>query len=143
MQIDESASLTYKRKLSENSLRQTHVRKSIFEVLYFSKTPLSIQSLVDQIDSAHFVSIYRSVDLLHKAGVLKMVPQGFKNHFELSDLFKPHHHHITCKECNKSIEVHDQRIEKLMNQLTTEAGLIPTEHHFEIYGICRKCDSTS
>ncbi|MFT4532225.1 MAG: Fe2+ or Zn2+ uptake regulation protein [Candidatus Saccharimonadales bacterium] len=139
MQIDKTIEFTFRQQLGKHQLRLTHVRKEIFQKLYKTSKPLSIQDIAKGIHTAHFVSVYRSVDSMQKAGILKQVPQGFKNLFELSDLFRPHHHHATCKVCGTTKEVHDGRIESLMNTLTKEAGLEPTEHHFEMYGVCKSC----
>ncbi len=139
MQIDESIELKFAQQLRKHRLRLTRARKEIFQKLYETNKPLSIQDIASITNGVHFVSVYRSVDLMQKAGIVKQVPQGFKNLFELSDLFRPHHHHATCKICAASKEIHDARIESLMNTLTKEAGLLPTEHHFELYGICQNC----
>lgn len=126
-------------KLKEAKLRNTHVRQAIFNTLIESHQPLSIQELSSLIDNAHFVSIYRSVDAMQNASILKMVPRGFKNLFELGDSFKPHHHHVTCEICFKTTEIQDQRLETLMTDITIGAGLKPTTHHFELSGVCTDC----
>ena len=129
----------YQAKVKQAGLRNTHAKKKIFEVLRKSKSPLSVQDLVQLIKGAHFVSVYRSIDALQKAGVVKLVPQGFKNLFELSDDFKPHHHHLSCSRCGYTKEVANKNLEDLMDQLSKQAGFRPTEHHFELFGICQSC----
>jgi len=131
--------LLFESRLKDSGLSMTATRISIFRVLSLSKVPLTIQDIAAKIDNAHIVSVYRSIDALHKHGLVKQVPIGFKNKFELSDDFKPHHHHATCEKCGKSVSIHSNRVEKLMNELTVNAGLTPTRHHFEAYGICEKC----
>lgn len=140
MQTDSSLLLEFESMLKSSKLRLTHVRREIFTILISAKKPLSIQQIVGKVPDAHFVSVYRSVEAMLQAGVVKQVPQGFKNKFELSDVFKPHHHHVTCEVCGMTSEVNDRRIEILMKELTLEAGLKPTKHHFEMYGICNSCE---
>lgn len=129
----------FEQKLKQLRLRNTHVRTQIFDTLLNSNKPLSIQELTKLVQGAHFVSVYRSVDALQKADIIKLVPQGFKNLFELSDIFKPHHHHATCEKCGTTQEVRAHELEKLMKKLSIKAGLRPTRHHFELYGECLKC----
>jgi len=136
MQINTSE---FREQLHKKSLKITASRLSIYKVLVAAKGPLTIQEITKQIPDIHFVSVYRSVDALFKAGLIKQVPRGFKNHFELSDDFKPHHHHATCEICGKSREVEDSVVEKMLQQLTKRAGLEPTKHHFELFGICQQC----
>lgn len=120
-------------------LRVTHVRQEIFSVLKAADSPLSMQEIVRNTHGAHFVSVYRSVGALHKAGIIKQVPRGFTNMFELSDTYTPHHHHATCEQCGKSTSIHHSQLEDLMDSLTRKAGLQPTIHTFELLGICRHC----
>lgn len=121
-------------------LRVTDARQELFEFLSKTQQPVTAAEITKNLQgSQHFVSVYRNIDALLKAGVVKQVPQGFKNRYELSDLFKPHHHHVTCESCGNSVSVEDPRVESLMKELTKEAGLMPTKHHFELYGICKNC----
>ena len=110
-------------------------------VLSESPHPLAIQEIASRTTDVHFVSVYRSIDALLKAGLIKQVPQGFKNRFELSDTFKPHHHHATCEFCGSSWEINSVELESLMKKLTIEVGLVPTKHHFEIDGVCANCQT--
>lgn len=139
MQNNVTAQTKYSQKMRLAGLRNTHVRKSIFGILLETEKPLTIQNIVSKINDAHFVSVYRSIDSMHKAGIVKLVPQGFKNMFELSDIFKPHHHHATCEHCGRTVELQEPTLERLMIEITKKAGLTPTKHHFELFGLCSSC----
>ena len=130
----------FEEAIRSQGLRSTEVRKELFSILSTAKAPMSTQELTKKMTAGHFVSVYRSLNTLLKAGLIREVPYGFKNLYELGDAFKPHHHHATCEVCGKSKEIHDNRIESLMKELTREAGLKPTKHHFEMYGICQSCE---
>jgi Fe2+ or Zn2+ uptake regulation protein len=122
--------------LRAHSLRITNARRAVFALLSNSNEPLTIAEIIKSIESAHFVSIYRTMDTLAKAGIVRQVTIGFTTRYELSERFKPHHHHITCEKCGKSVPVESQEVERLMEELTRQAGLRPTSHHFEAYGVC-------
>ncbi len=117
------------------------LKRQIFELLKNSGEPLSMQQIISRITDHHFVSIYRSVDVLYKAGVVKQVSSGFKNLFELSDEFVPHHHHASCEICGRSLAIIDPELESLMDRLCRAAGLSPTTHQFELFGICSDCQA--
>lgn len=129
----------FKREISAAGLRLTATRLGIFSALLASDQPLQIKDIAAEVDDAHFVSVYRSVDALLKAGLIKQVPIRFKNYYELSDTFSPHHHHATCERCGKVQEINNKKIEQITQQLAREVSLLPTKHHFEIYGICANC----
>lgn len=141
MQNDTDQQRIFKEKLSQASLKATQNRLEICQILSNADRPLTVQEIVTLSSQGHFVSIYRSVDSMHKAGILKQIPSGFKNCFELSDDFKPHHHHATCEICGMSRDVSDGSIEEIMKSLTKKSGLKPTKHHFELFGICTKCQA--
>lgn len=141
MQTQKTTEAKFRERIKESGMRMSDAKLLIFKLLLVVEGPVSAQEIVQKVPNVHYVSIYRSLDVLRKAGVVVQVPQRFKNLFELSDLFRPHHHHATCKVCGTTKEVHDDRIESLMNKLTKEAGLEPTEHHFELYGVCKSCQT--
>jgi Fe2+ or Zn2+ uptake regulation protein len=121
-------------------LRMTATRRGIFEVLLATERPLHITEIVKGLPNVHYVSVYRSIDALLRCGLIKQVPFGFKNRFELSDALLPHHHHATCDKCGKMYEINNQKIEAIARQLASEVGMTPTTHHFEVYGICVNCN---
>jgi Fe2+ or Zn2+ uptake regulation protein len=121
-------------------LRLTHNRQRIFKVLMRTDRPLTIQQIAKALTGqAHFTSVYRSVETLTQARLLREIPRGFKNYYELGEMFQPHHHHVTCEYCGRSIAIDDPRVEQLMRELTLRAGLMPTKHNFEMFGVCREC----
>lgn len=130
----------FREEMAKHDLRVTDNRLAIFRVLAESKRSLSIKEIIEISKSeGYFTSVYRSIEAMSRVGILRVVPRGFKNLYELGEKFKPHHHHATCEKCGKSIAIDDPRIERLFHELTMKSGLKPTEHHFEIFGICRKC----
>lgn len=139
MQNNDLMLITFEREMKKHGLRITSTRQAIFDILRRSNTPLSIQQLVKQINQAHFVSVYRSTHAMYMAGVVRQVPIGFKNLFELSDAFQAHHHHATCEKCGNSQQIHNYELENLMTRLSKESGLLPTKHHFELFGVCQHC----
>lgn len=130
----------FERVLQKNGLSVTKARKTVFLVLLESGAPITMQELILHSNKAHYVSVYRTVDILLRVGLIKQVPIGFKNRYEVSDEFKPHHHHVTCEQCGTSTAIHDDKIEQLMHEITVNAGMKPTKHHFEAYGICATCN---
>jgi Fe2+ or Zn2+ uptake regulation protein len=130
----------FREEVQNAGLRLTHNRQRIFEVLACTDRPLTVQQIAKILSGeVHFTSVYRSVETLTQARLLREIPRGFKNYYELGEIFRPHHHHATCEQCGKSMAVNDVRIERLMRELTLRAGLMPTRHNFEMFGVCREC----
>jgi Fur family ferric uptake transcriptional regulator len=130
----------FREELQNAGLRLTRNRQRIFEVLAQANEPMTIKQIAEILDGeVYFTSVYRSVEALMRARILREVPRGFKNYYELGEMFRPHHHHATCEHCGRSIAIDDERIEHLMRELTLRAGLTPTKHNFEMFGICKNC----
>ena len=130
-------------EMQKYDLRITNNRLAIFRVLVKAGKPLSIQEIVGlTAKESYFTSIYRSVEIMTRVGVLRSVPRGFKSLYELGETFKLHHHHLTCEKCGQSIEIHDKHLERMMHELTIKAGFTPTKHHFELLGMCQGCSKS-
>jgi Fe2+ or Zn2+ uptake regulation protein len=142
MQNTTTKSQLLESKLRQNGYKVTKTKRDIFNILLNSNKPLSIKEISTQIVSSHFVSIYRSVDIMQKSEIIKLVPQGFKNLFELSDTFKPHHHHTTCEKCGLTKEIRSENLETILSQIALDYGFRPTIHHFELFGVCKSCDKS-
>lgn len=132
----------FKEKLAAHNLRLTSNRKEIFRILIAADRPLLVQEIIAaSAGSTHFTSIYRSIASLQIADIVREIPRGFKVYYELGEDFRPHHHHATCEKCGKTIPVNDAEVEQLLHDITIKAGLRPTKHHFELFGICRGCSN--
>lgn len=117
----------------------SRLKTYIFSVLLQRDSPQTMQQIIDAVPGWHFVSVYRAMDTLHKAGVVKRLSRGFKTLYELGDSFYPHHHHATCEQCGISIEIKDNNLEAYFKQIAQQVGVQPLRHTFEIVGVCKQC----
>lgn len=95
---------------------------------------------VPQIDRA---SVYRTVDLFERLGVVQRVTTGWKYKLELTDRFAEHHHHLTCSSCGRTIDIAGDDLERLIDQISAARGFLPTAHQIEIQGLCASCQATA
>jgi Fur family transcriptional regulator, ferric uptake regulator len=131
-------------KLFETILRKkgyfiTRARSTLFKVLQ-TPQPLSMQQLVAKLPRQDQASVYRNAKLFEELGVVNKVRLGWKFKLELSDLFQRHHHHLTCINCQKTIDlINDVSIELSIAQVANQQGFIPLDHQLEISGYCQNC----
>lgn len=130
--------------LRENDHSITQARKFVFGLLV-DKEPQTIAQLVRaSTGKVNRASLYRIIDLFEKLHIVQRVYVGWKYKLELTDDFQQHHHHITCKNCEKIIPItEDDAVEALIAQLARAHGVQPTGHVLEIQGICSDCQTTS
>ncbi|MGI6286295.1 Fur family transcriptional regulator [Neomoorella humiferrea] len=128
--------------LRQNDLRVTPQRKAILAVLKNTRSFLSAQDLfqkvIEILPGTNFSTVYRNIDLLLEKGLLcRVSSQTGADLYELRRE-EGHHHHAVCKMCGAYFAVDFCPMEGLIQELDRK-GFLPTEHCFEVYGLCAKC----
>jgi Fur family ferric uptake transcriptional regulator len=52
-----------------------------------------------------------------------------------------HHHHLTCRNCGRSVEVEGRAVEQWAERVAAEAGFTDVGHTVELFGLCPECAS--
>lgn len=126
--------------LRKNGFRITEPRRRVFACLAGAEAALSTADIISLCPAIDKTSVYRSLDHFVELGIAHIVPHGWKHSYELSEPFRPHHHHFTCDTCGAVLSIMSETIEKSVNQLK-EQGLIVTTHTFEARGLCHDCQT--
>src|SRR6266851_2987197 len=50
-----------------------------------------------------------------------------------------HHHHLTCRNCGRSVEVEGRAVEQWAERVAAEAGFTDVGHTVELFGLCPQC----
>lgn len=133
------------RQLKTAGFSNTKVRSRIFAVLSEHES-MTMKELVAELTSTvDRASIYRTVELFEKLGIVQRVQIGWKYRLELSDAFNPHHHHIHCISCQRVVSLkEDPALEKQIHTLAQQVGFALSSHQLELAGTCQSCrDSAS
>ncbi len=132
--------------LIKRNLRDTPQRNMILDAFLKYEGHISAEQLYDIVKkhdpSIGQATVYRVMKLFIEAGLAQEVDFGdgiiryehCYNH--------PHHDHLICKECGKTVEVMDSIIEELQKRLAESFGFELTDHELYLYGICEQCRST-
>ncbi len=132
----------FKSVLAENGLRYTAARRAVFEALLFNKPPLSMRQLIEAVDNRFDrASVYRAVDTFIQTGIAHRIPIGFTYKLELSELFRSHHHHLSCVKCGQTQPFEDSNTELRLEQIAEHYGFSVHTHQIEVQGLCRSCRS--
>lgn len=118
----------------------TSPRKTVCELLW-QQEPLSMQELAarsrGKLDRA---SLYRTVALFERLGIVRRIYIGWKYKVELSDVFVHHHHHLSCLECGKIIAITEEaEVETFINAISRRHKFTASTHQLEIAGLCPDC----
>jgi len=85
-------------------------------------------------------SVYRTISLFERLGVVLRLQVGWKYRLELSDIFHDHHHHATCLHCGRTTPLHeDPSLEKLLQTIARAHQFDLERHQLELQGMCARC----
>ena len=131
-----------KATLKANHLSVTGARQVIFDALQ-DKEPLTMHQLVEACgNQADRASIYRTIVLFEKLGIVQRLQIGWKYKLELSDRFSHHHHHLTCVSCGATTPLpEDTQLETRLHELAEALHFLPQDHQIELRGLCAACQS--
>ena len=102
--------------------------------------PLSVGSLAQQLAPAvDRATVYRTVELYEKLGIVNRIWHGFKHQVELSEIFTPHHHHAQCQNCGQTVDIASPELESTLAKLAKSHGFLALSHSVELLGYCKKC----
>ncbi len=85
-------------------------------------------------------SVYRTLPLLVKAGLLREVMYGeVRRHYYEHVHDRKEHDHLICVQCGRVLEVDDENLRKAERKVCAEHGFLPQKFVVEIFGRCKKC----
>jgi len=117
----------------------TTVRRTVFLALR-GEEPLTMHGLIERCEGVDRASVYRTVALFERLGIVQRLQTGWKYRLELSDEFHEHHHHATCLLCGQSqVVAEDSVVEQHLRRLAEQLGFQLKKHQLELQGYCTKC----
>ena len=133
---------TLANQLKAHGYSLTKTRQRVFNALADSDTLTMAQltrKLSRKMDRA---SIYRTIDLFEKLGIVNRLQIGWKYKLELSENFAGHHHHATCMQCGKVIAFEESvDLEADIMSLANDLNFLTTNHSLELRGLCATCQT--
>lgn len=133
----------FEQLIRERGIRLTEPRREVFSILNQHDQPLTIGELLKLSKIAERTSVYRTLELFQKHGIVEVVQVKYKQRYELTEPFKPHHHHLVCVRCGELIPLDQPKLERVISRIADSLHYQLTAHHVELQGICRACRSQS
>ncbi|HUD06693.1 MAG TPA: Fur family transcriptional regulator [Candidatus Saccharimonadales bacterium] len=130
---------TFAKCLRQARFSLTKPRLAVLNAM-IGREPISMPELAkltkDELDRA---SLYRTIQLFEKLGVVQRLQTGWKYKLELSDKFSNHHHHLTCLGCGKVTPINETELEDFIERSAAANDFKTTSHQIEIQGYCSTC----
>lgn len=131
--------------LKENNLKMTRQRQLVVESFLQSEGHLSTDELYENVrrkdQKVGFTTVFRTLKALTDCGLARETHlNDGRTRFE-PVYRRPHHHHIVCVECNRTIEFLSPKWEEIQEEIASRYGFRATHHNLQIFGICRECQN--
>lgn len=131
-------------ELSQRGLKLTKPRQAILQALAQENGWVTASALFERLlidcPRMNFSTVCRNLDILSISGLLCRVDRDNKGTFAYCLPEIPgHHHHLICRSCGRIIPMNYCPMQQLSNADTGEYNNL--ECRFEVYGICRECQS--
>lgn len=95
------------------------------------------ETLAERGEKVGLATVYRNLQQLQERGEVDVVRIGDENLFRACE--PHHHHHLVCRECGRTVELHGGTVEKWARDLAQQHGFSDVDHTLELLGLCEKC----
>lgn len=130
--------------LTKNGLKLTRERSALVREIFATHYHFEADELLFRMKQKDLkisrATIYRSLDLLVKSGMVRRVHLGEDHfHYERVTRDEHHHDHLVCTTCGAVIEFHDDQLEARQQEICEQHGFEPTFNNLQILGVCKRC----
>jgi len=140
---DEGPYARFEGYLRQHNLRMTPERRSVLEVILSRQGHFDAEELLQFLRRRHKrvsrATLYRTLDHLRTAGLVKMHRFG-RGHALYEHIYgRRHHDHMVCDGCGMVIEFVNEEIERLQEEVCGRHGFKSSNHVMQIFGVCAAC----
>ncbi len=92
--------------------------------------------LRSQGENVGLTTVYRHLQVLSENGDVDTIrdPSGEILYRQCATTV--HHHHLTCRDCGRSVEVEGRVVEQWAERVAADAGFTSVNHTVELFGLC-------
>ena len=131
--------------LLTKKMRLTPEREAIVSAVYATHDHFDAEQWVADLSrrrgmgGASRSTIYRTLNLLEEAGLLRRVARTNGREVYEHDYGYPAHDHLICRKCGAMIEFPNEVIANVLESIALEHGFRMSGHRLEVDGICAAC----
>jgi len=129
--------------LKEQGLKWTFGRKEVLREALAAEGHFEPEELAYRLrkrgSRTSKATVYRTLPLLVKAGLIKEVIHGERHHHYEYIHNKNDHDHLICLKCGKILEFEDDSLRQAKEKVCRKFDFQPQKILVEIFGYCRTC----
>jgi Fur family transcriptional regulator, ferric uptake regulator len=129
------------RRLAAAGERMTAPREIVIRALVAQPAVINPEALSYELhpDGVGRATVYRTLDLLERHGMLTRVHVDGCHGYTLCD--EGHHHHLLCSACNTVLSVDATGVEAEILRLAEQLKFRVDTHTLEFTGLCEVCQT--
>ena len=131
------------RRLQDAGERMTGPREVVMRALVAQSGVINPEALSYELhpEGVGRATVYRTLDLLERHGMLARVHLDGCHGYTLCD--EGHHHHLLCSGCNTVVPIDATGVEAEILRLADELKFRVETHTLEFSGLCEACQSSA
>jgi Fur family ferric uptake transcriptional regulator len=90
-------------------------------------------------EAVGLTTVYRHLQALSETGRVDAIRDSSGEILYRRCLTDTHHHHLTCRNCGRSVEVEGKAVERWADEVARQAGFSEVGHTVELFGLCPDC----
>ncbi|OAI48011.1 Fur family transcriptional regulator [Planctomycetaceae bacterium SCGC AG-212-F19] len=123
--------------------RFTDQQRDMVRYIFEKHDHFDAEQLIDELKRDGFsvsrATVYRTLNKLVDAGLLRRLELGPRSYYE-HDYGYPQHEHLVCEKCGKMIEFQNPAVEQMIRDVCQDNHFQTNGHTFIIRGICGACN---
>ncbi len=128
-------------ELRGQGVRTTAPRRAVVAAALARPRPFTAQELVEELDGIGRATVFRTLDLLVRVGVLSRMHgvEAGERCVRYTRCEPEHHHHLRCRSCGRVEEIGLPALERQLAGIARRRGFLATSHEVGIAGLCPRC----
>jgi Fur family ferric uptake transcriptional regulator len=131
-------------ELAMQGYKLTAPRRAVLDVVAAMHESLSPAEIYERARRRYprlgLVTVYRTLDLLMEAGVLRRMHMDAARGCHGYALAQAAHgHHLICSSCNQVVEFAECDLDRLLKSVARQTGFRIEGHWLEVFGLCPNC----
>jgi Fur family ferric uptake transcriptional regulator len=123
--------------------RFTGQQRDLVRYVFTQHNHFDADNLIDDLKKAGLrvsrATVYRTLNKLVDAGLLRRLELGQRMYFE-HDYGYPQHEHLVCERCNRIIEFQSSALDSLLREACSSHQFQSNGHTLIIRGTCAECN---
>jgi len=125
----------------EKGFKLTPQRKLIMDIIHDNEAHFTPEKIIahvqERMPGVHKSTIYRTLELLEKAGCVYKSALGDKFIYHHPE--EGYHHHLVCRKCGRSIDCDEDTFTPVERAIGTKYGFHIDFKHVVMSGLCQEC----